>query len=168
MPSKDTKVVAIRIPKKEYYDWLALASINQQPISVYLKSCLDISKAPQMDKSFVRPAPVLANIRGYKLYPEFNQEEIIYFLDDDLYEGGFYIKSTIAHLISFRYTRLRNQESFQVKGYPENGGAQFYTNTNFEWKEFTNATPISIQHSDMYDIIRNNSGKINGFKIKIA
>jgi hypothetical protein len=41
MPTKDTKVVAIRIDKKDYYDWLALASLNQQPISVYMKSFLD-------------------------------------------------------------------------------------------------------------------------------
>lgn len=51
MPTKDTKVVSIRIPKDEYYHWLALASINKQPISTYVKSILDTNKTIEIGKS---------------------------------------------------------------------------------------------------------------------
>jgi hypothetical protein len=57
MPSKDTKTITIRVPKRDYYTFLKLASEKQQPISTYLKSCLTdyTNRFGDQSKSFIQP-----------------------------------------------------------------------------------------------------------------
>lgn len=41
MPSRDTKVITMRVTNEEYFKWLELAAKNRQPISTYMKSCIN-------------------------------------------------------------------------------------------------------------------------------
>jgi hypothetical protein len=40
MPSKDTKVIASRIPKSDYYKFVKVASENQMPVGTFLTAIL--------------------------------------------------------------------------------------------------------------------------------
>ena len=41
MPSRDTKVITMRVPNEDYFKWLELAAKNKQQISTFMKSCIN-------------------------------------------------------------------------------------------------------------------------------
>jgi hypothetical protein len=41
MPSRDTKLITMRVPNEDYFKWLELAAKNKQQISTFMKSCIN-------------------------------------------------------------------------------------------------------------------------------
>lgn len=178
MPSKDTKVISIRIPKDEYYDWLALASINKQPISVYLKSCLDISKAPEIAHKPLAKAK--KNIPAFfiKFNNNINNEtaSVVYFpsIDDEIIDpdmvnnefAGFWLQS-FKHSILDRHYQLVRLENFGLSEMVKKGnGRIFYSkNQDDNWTEIKDAEIMTIPYSSIYDKETIN-GKLVRFKLK--
>jgi hypothetical protein len=161
MPTKDTKTITIRVPKEEYYQWLELASKNQQPISTYLKSCLDISKAPIQDsKSFKPPRKKL---NAYKLTPvAYNGSSVLFFPDTENYNFyGFWLHKLSPVDRSHLYTKINDSKPHIRAIYHDNGQMKFWsTNSKGSWEECLDVERTVI---DVEDIGEQNI--VNGFQI---
>jgi hypothetical protein len=93
MPSKDTKLITMRVSKADYYKWLKLAADKEQPISTYLKSCLDSYSSLNATQKIAESGMKISSPQ-----PEIPKPKTIYFYNKNEISGSInsYIKLNIA------------------------------------------------------------------------
>jgi chromosome segregation ATPase len=81
MPSRDTKVITMRVPNEEYFKWLELAAKNRQAISTYMKSCINTHIGVLASNGIKLESPPVAKIdttlvdKANKLEKQLEQKE---------------------------------------------------------------------------------------------
>lgn len=97
MPSKDTKLITMRVSKADYYKWLKLAADKEQPISTYLKSCLDSYSSINATQKIAESGMKISSPQ-----PEIPKQKTIYFYNKNEISGSIkkYIK---LNIVRFEY-----------------------------------------------------------------